>query len=91
MWAIIYAFLQAIDVNLYFLGTRANEDKDYQVEVIHFGCVFIAGGLASLRIMRPEGLAISLEFVGLFQLGLVVGSADPLTPARSRPVVPLTN
>ena len=70
LWAVIYAFLQAIEANFYFLGTRANEDKDYWVEVIHFGCVFIAGGFAFLLIMRPDGLATSLHVVGLFLVGL---------------------
>ncbi|ADB42893.1 hypothetical protein Slin_6949 (plasmid) [Spirosoma linguale DSM 74] len=70
LWAIIYAFLQAIEANFYFLGTRANEDKDYWVEVIHFACVFIAGGFAFLLIMRPDGLTASLGYVGLFLVGL---------------------
>ena len=70
LWAIIYAFLQAIEANFYFLGTRSNEDKDYWVEVIHFFCVLIAGGFAYTLIMRPEGLTASLGFVGLFLVGL---------------------
>ena len=73
LWAIIYAFLQAIEANFYFLGTRSNDDKDYRVEVIHFICVFIAGGVAFLLIMRPDALDTSLGFVGflLIALGLV--------------------
>ena len=72
-WALVYAFLQAIEANFYFLGTRSNGDKDYWVEVIHFICVFIAGGFAFLLLMRPGGAQASLPYVGLFlvALGLV--------------------
>lgn len=75
LWAIVYAFLQAIEANFYFLGTRSNEDKDYGVEVIHFICVFIAGGFAFLSIMRPEGFPDSLRYVGLFLVGLGLAQA----------------
>ena len=70
LWAIMYAFLQAIEAIFYFLGTRANDDKDYWVEVIHFFCVLIMGGFAFTLLMRPEGLQTSLGFVGLFLVGL---------------------
>ncbi|MBO0952844.1 DUF308 domain-containing protein [Fibrella forsythiae] len=74
-WGIVYAFLQAIEANFYFLGTRSNEDKDYGVEIIHFICVLIAGGFSFLLIMRPEGFPASFRYVGLFlvALGFVQG------------------
>ncbi|AUD05871.1 DUF308 domain-containing protein [Spirosoma pollinicola] len=70
LWAIIYAFLQAIEAMFYFLGTRANDDKDYWVEVIHAVCVLLAGGFAFVLIMRPEGQPTSLQFGSLFLIGL---------------------
>lgn len=72
LWAIVYAFMQAIKAMFYFLGTRYNQDKDYWVEVIHFVCVFITGGFAFVLIMRPAGLPTSLGFSGLFLLGLAI-------------------
>ena len=82
LWAIIYAFLQSIEAMFYFLGTRSNEDKDYWVEVIHFICVFIAGGFAFILVMRPEGLQTSLGFVGLFLIAL--GMVQALLTQRLR-------
>ncbi|GAB3641991.1 DUF308 domain-containing protein [Spirosoma arcticum] len=70
LWAIIYAFLQAIEANFYFLGTRSIEAKVYWVELIHFFCVLVAGGFAYTLVMRPEGLVASMGFVGLFLIGL---------------------
>ena len=70
LWAVVYAFLQAIEAMFYFLGTRANADKDYWVEVIHAVCVLLTGGFAFVLIMRPEGQPTSLQFGSLFLIGL---------------------
>lgn len=68
LWGLIYAFLQAIEAIFYFLGTRASQDKDYWVEVIHFICVLVAGGFAFVLIMLPNSLAMA----GLFLIGLSI-------------------
>ena len=70
VWAVVYAFLQAIEAMFYFLGTRSGKTQGYWVEVIHFFCVLIAGGFAFVLVMRPEGLQPSLDLVGLFLIGL---------------------
>ncbi len=70
LWSIVYAFLQATEAMFYFLGTRASQDKDYWVEVIHFICVLVAGGFAFVLIIRPMSLPISLVVAGLFLIGL---------------------
>lgn len=70
LWALVYAFLQAIEAIFYFLGTRASQDKDYWVEVIHFFCVLVAGGFAFILIIRPMSLLNSLEIAGFFLIGL---------------------
>ena len=70
LWGLVYAFLQAIEAIFYFLGTRASQDKDYWVEVIHFFCVLVAGGFAFVLIIRPMSLPNSLGMAGFFLIGL---------------------
>lgn len=70
LWSILYAFLQAIEAMFYFLGTRANADKDYWVEGIHAGCVLLTGGFAFVLLMQPDGQPSSFQFGSLFLIGL---------------------
>lgn len=79
-WALVYAFLQSIEAMFYFLGTRSRATGGYWVEAIHFVSVLLAGGFAFMLVMRPDGLRTSLDFVGLFLIGL--GIAQMLLTRR---------
>ncbi|GAB4019324.1 hypothetical protein GCM10028808_56710 [Spirosoma migulaei] len=70
MWAILYAFLQALEAMFYFLGTRTKGGTDFEVQLIHVLCVLISGGFAFVLLMQPVGIAASLRFVGLFLIVL---------------------
>lgn len=69
-WAIMYAFLQAVQAMYVFLGARTGGFPNYTTAIIHFVNVFVAGGLAFNLLLRPAGFNTSLGFSGLFPVVL---------------------
>lgn len=69
-WAMMYAFLQAVQAMYVFLGARTGNVPNYATAVIHFINVFVAGGLAFNLLLRPEGFNTSLGISGLFPIVL---------------------
>ncbi|GAB4019381.1 hypothetical protein GCM10028808_56950 [Spirosoma migulaei] len=70
LWALIYAFVQAVETMFYFLGTPASATKGYWVGVIHFICVLLAGGFAFMLMLGPQERQTALRFGSLFLIGL---------------------
>ncbi len=67
-WAMMYAFLQAVQAMYVFLGARTGNSPNYATAVIHFLNVLVAGGLTFNLLMRPAGFNSSLGFSGIFPI-----------------------
>ena len=71
-WAVMYAFLQAVQAMYVFLGARTGNVPNYGTAIIHFLNVLVAGGLAFNLVLHPEGFNTSLGLSGLFPIVLGV-------------------
>jgi hypothetical protein len=69
-WAMVYAFLQAVQAMYVFMSERTAGKANYPVWILHFASLFIAGGLTFNLLLRPAGFATSLGYSGLFPIGL---------------------
>ncbi len=81
-WAVMYAFLQAVQAMYVFLGARTGNSPNYATAVIHFLNVFVAGGLAFNLLLRPAGFNTSLGFSGVFPI--ILGGLILLLTQRLR-------
>lgn len=66
-WAIVYAFLQAVQAMYVALMSGGSS---LTVKVLHFVSVMLAGYLAFNILLRPVGLIDSLGVMGFFPIGL---------------------
>lgn len=70
-WAMMYAFLQAVQAMYTFLAARGAGVVS-STSLIHFANVLVAGGLTFTLLLRPAGFDDSLGFVGIFPIILGV-------------------
>lgn len=68
-WAMMYAFLQAVQAMYTFLAARGAGVVS-STSLIHFGNVLIAGALTFSLLLRPAGFEDSLGYVGIFPIVL---------------------
>ncbi len=71
-WAIVYAFLQAVQAMYVFMSERSAGKANYPVWILHFLSLAVAGGLTFNLLIRPAGFATSLGYSGLFPILLGV-------------------
>lgn len=69
LWAMMYAFLQAVQAMYTFLAARGAGVVS-STSLIHFINILVAGGLTFTLLMRPAGFDQSLGFVGAFPIAL---------------------
>lgn len=70
-WAMMYAFLQAVQAMYTFLAARGAGVVS-STSLIHFANVLMSGGLTFTLLLRPAGFDDSLGFVGAFPIVLGV-------------------
>lgn len=68
-WAMMIAFLQAVQAMYVFLAPRAAGVVS-STGFVHFVSVLVAGGLAFTLLLRPAGFDDSLNFIGAFPIVL---------------------
>ncbi|MFD2571494.1 DUF308 domain-containing protein [Spirosoma soli] len=68
-WAMMYAFLQAVQAMYSFLAARGAGVVS-STSLVHFANVLVAGGLAFTLLLRPAGFDESLGFIGVFPIVL---------------------
>lgn len=69
-WAMMYAFLQAVQTMYMFLQSGVSPAINLPGKVMHFLSVAFAGALSYMLLMRPAGTTDSVAVVGLFPIGL---------------------
>ncbi|WP_229365840.1 HdeD family acid-resistance protein [Fibrisoma montanum] len=70
-WAMMYAFLQAVQAMYTFMAARGAGVVS-GTSVVHFANILVAGGLAFSLLLRPAGFDNSLGYVGIFPILLGV-------------------
>jgi uncharacterized membrane protein HdeD (DUF308 family) len=72
-WAMMYAFLQAVQAMYAFMAARGANTVG-TTNAIHFANVLMAGGLTFTLLLRPAGFDDSLDFIGIFPiiLGILI-------------------
>lgn len=72
-WAMMYAFLQAVQAMYTFMAARGAGVVS-GTSLVHFGNVLVAGGLSFTILLRPAGFDESLSFIGVFPiiLGILI-------------------
>ncbi|WP_461050463.1 DUF308 domain-containing protein [Spirosoma arcticum] len=72
-WAMMYAFLQAVQAMYSFMAARGAGVVS-NTSFIHFGNVLVAGGLTFTLLLRPAGFDDSMGFIGIFPiiLGILI-------------------
>jgi uncharacterized membrane protein HdeD (DUF308 family) len=70
-WAMMYAFLQAVQAMYAFMAARGNGTFS-GTNIIHFANVLVSGGLTFTLLLRPAGFDDSLDFIGIFPILLGV-------------------
>ncbi|WP_240699445.1 DUF308 domain-containing protein [Spirosoma sordidisoli] len=68
-WAMMYAFLQAVQAMYSFLAARGAGTVS-GTSLVHFLNVLTAGALAFTLLLRPAGFDNSLGFIGVFPIVL---------------------
>ncbi len=68
-WAMMYAFLQAVQAMYTFLAARGAGTVS-GTSFVHFANVLVAGGFAFTLLLRPAGFDESLGFIGIFPIVL---------------------
>jgi uncharacterized membrane protein HdeD (DUF308 family) len=71
-WAMMYAFLQAVQAMYAFMAARGGSGVNMPSVFVHFANVLTAGGLTFTLLLRPAGFDNSLGFVGVFPIILGV-------------------
>lgn len=71
-WALMYAFLQAVQTMYLFMQSGVSPANNFLGKVFHFLSVAISGALSYILLMIPAGVKDSLAFVGLFPMALGV-------------------
>ncbi len=69
-WAMMYAFLQAVQTMYLFLQAGVASTFNLSGKVLHFLNVALAGGLSYMLTLTPTGIDNSLTIVGLFPIAL---------------------
>ncbi|GAB3507144.1 hypothetical protein GCM10027341_41210 [Spirosoma knui] len=67
-WAMMYAFLQAVQAMYAFLSARGGTGVNLPSVLVHFANVLIAGGLTFTLLLRPAGFDSTLGYVGVFPI-----------------------
>lgn len=87
-WAMMYAFLQAVQAMYSFMSARGGTGVNIPSVFVHFANVLAAGGLTFTLLLRPAGFDDSLGFVGVFPiiLGvLIIVLTQQMRAQASRP------
>lgn len=72
-WAMMYAFLQAVQAMYSFMAARGAGGTS-STSFVHFANVLVAGGLTFTLLLRPAGFDDSMGFIGIFPilLGILI-------------------
>lgn len=70
-WAMMYAFLQAVQAMYSFMASRGAGGMS-GTSFVHFANVLVAGGLTFTLLLRPAGFDDSMGFIGIFPIILGV-------------------
>ena len=72
-WAMMYAFLQAVQAMYSFLAARGAGVVS-GTSLVHFANVLVAGGFTFTLLLRPAGFDDSMGFIGVFPiiLGILI-------------------
>ncbi|WP_080237322.1 DUF308 domain-containing protein [Spirosoma rigui] len=70
-WAMMYAFLQAVQAMYAFMAARGNGTFS-GTSLVHLANVLVSGGLTFTLLLRPAGFDNSLDFIGIFPMLLGV-------------------
>ena len=70
-WAMMYAFLQAVQAMYSFMAARGAGGVS-NTSFVHFANVLVAGGLTFTLLLRPAGFDDSMGFIGIFPIILGV-------------------
>ena len=72
-WAMMYAFLQAVQAMYTFMAARGAGAVS-TTSIVHFANVLVAGALTFNLLLRPAGFDNSMGFIGIFPilLGILI-------------------